>query len=94
MMFTETQVLLRDLAKAGGEITFLDDEEPYSTLAMKEAKSLGLVRIDAGNGWGVSQTLELTKAGKLHCGIPVPPTLADRLMMAFKSWLPGTKYSR
>jgi hypothetical protein len=89
-LFTETQMLLSHLAKSGGSMTFAEDEIPYSEEAMAEAKRVGLAKICGESGWGTTETLELTRAGRLHCGLAVPPSFAGRI----KSWWLGTTYSR
>lgn len=76
---TETQVMIADLAKAGGELSFPEDEIPYSFLAYEEAAKAGLVSRSDGSGWNTEETIRLTKEGRAHCGLPVPTSLLDRI---------------
>lgn len=66
---TETQIMLQNLAAAGGSLRYLD--LPYSAESVAEARHAGLVSdIDAG-GWSDGGTLHMTEKGRKLAGIPI-----------------------
>jgi hypothetical protein len=69
-------------------MTFHEDEMPCSREALRELEETRLVRYDSGSGWSASEAIELTRAGRIHFGLPVPPTVWDKV----RAWLPRTKY--
>jgi len=71
-------------------MTFAEGDIPYSVEAIAEAKRSGLARVDGGNAWSTTETLELTRAGRIHCGLPVKPSFPDKI----RSWWLGTTYFR
>ncbi len=80
MLSTETQILLANLARAGGSIEFAEDEIPYSTQCLDEARGARLVCESDDGGWGVTVRLSLTRRGLAHMSMPAPKTIIETVM--------------
>ncbi len=81
--------LLRAVAAKGGKLDglgFADDE------IVKQARSQGLVDVDAGNAWTLVDTVRLTPTQRLVMGLP--PIIQKPSVLALTLHAVGTTFAK
>lgn len=67
-----TQIMMRDIASAGGTISFIEGESEryFGKEAIEEAEQLDFIKISLDGGWGFHESIALTNKGRAHLGLP------------------------
>jgi hypothetical protein len=78
------QALKAFVLRYGGDVWVGEGRCPMPPTVAEEASRLGLLRISDNGAGGTMDRYTMTRKGKRYLGMPVPPTLAERILVALR----------
>jgi hypothetical protein len=82
MISDQTQQLLLQIHRSGGDILFVDDEWPagFDYEIIRDLRKQGFIHHALGNFWIPTETLTLTRKGLAAIGAPIPLTIIQAIL--------------